>query len=190
MNCKMPVPGNKWYHGGGLVDELIGVAVLFGYPIHSTSQSKIVWICKQIFPHLQAWLSFRTLWYDIVNFMYLVYSKQYRLWKEIEKKLIPPFPDTHRKPPHNNRPKKSKSYHWCLPSLQWRDPGGRSRPWLSRSATARHSSRARAASLGHWRHEPRCSQTRNSLRHFPVYEVDRSIRLKVEDIWISNNLYM
>lgn len=99
MNCKMPVPGNKWYHGGGLVDELIGVAVLFGYPIHSTSQSKIVWICKQIFPHLQAWLSFRTLWYDIVNFMYLVYSKQYRLWKEIEKKLIPPFPDTHRKPP-------------------------------------------------------------------------------------------
>lgn len=98
MNCKMPVPGNKWHHGGGLVDELIGVAVLFGYPIHSTSQSQIVWICKQIFPHLQAWLSFRTLWYDIVNIMYLVYSKQYRLWKEIEKKLTPP-PDTHRKPP-------------------------------------------------------------------------------------------
>lgn len=78
MQCKMSVPGNKWYHGGGLVDELISVTVLFGYPIHSTSQSKIVWICNQIFPH-QAWLSFQTLRYDIVK-IYLVYSsKQYRL---------------------------------------------------------------------------------------------------------------
>lgn len=109
MNCKMPVPGNKWHHGGGLVDELIGVAVLFGYPIHSTSQSQIVWICKQIFPHLQAWLSFRTLWYDIVNFMYLVYSKQYRLWKEIEKKLITPPPSqTHTENPPQQPAKKIK----------------------------------------------------------------------------------
>lgn len=78
MHCKMSVPGNKWYHGGGLVDELIGVTVLFGYPIHSTSQSKIVWICNQIFPH-QEWLSFQTLRYDIVK-INLVYSrKQYRL---------------------------------------------------------------------------------------------------------------
>lgn len=30
----MLVFGNKWYYGGGFVDELIGVIVLFGYFIY------------------------------------------------------------------------------------------------------------------------------------------------------------
>lgn len=179
MQCKMSVPGNKWYHGGGLVDELIGITVLFGYPIHSTSQSKIVWICNQIFPH-QAWLSFQTLRYDIVKINLVYSSKQYRLDKEIEKKLSSNPLLNHKK--NNKTPTKTtgkntkrknlKLYHWCLPSLQWQGPGGRSRPWLSRSATVRHFSRARAASPGRWRHEPQYSQRRNSLRHSPVCEVD------------------